>query len=68
MLRKSISVLGLAAILLSFGAALANILPPLTMRAFPTGFRSWFAVNSMIVTKDSAMFSQIGGIGIIYAE
>ncbi len=32
----------------------------------PDGFRNWFAVNSMIVTKDSAMFTQIGGMHIVY--
>jgi Cytochrome P460 len=34
----------------------------------PDGFRNWFAVNSMIVTKDSAMFSQIGGMHIVYVN
>jgi len=36
--------------------------------AFPNGFRDWFVVNSMIVTKDSPMFSQIGGLHIIYVN
>ena len=33
---------------------------------FPTGFRDWFVVNSMIVTKDSPLSAQIGGMYIIY--
>jgi hypothetical protein len=35
---------------------------------FPTGFRDWFAVNSMIVTKDSPISSQIGGMHLIYVN
>jgi hypothetical protein len=35
---------------------------------FPTGFRDWFVVNSMIVTKDSPIFGQIGGLHIIYVN
>jgi hypothetical protein len=35
---------------------------------FPTGFRDWFVVNSMIVTKDSPMSGQIGGMHIIYVN
>ena len=35
---------------------------------FPSEFRSWFAVNSMIVAKDSPIFSQIGGMHIIYVN
>jgi hypothetical protein len=36
--------------------------------AFPTGFRDWFVVNSMIVTKDSPISGQIGGMHIIYVN
>jgi len=35
---------------------------------FPSEFRNWFAVNSMIVTKDSQIFSQIEGMHIIYVN
>jgi Cytochrome P460 len=35
---------------------------------FPKGFRDWFAVNSMIVTKDSPISDQIGGMHIIYVN
>lgn len=35
---------------------------------FPTGLRDWFLVNSMIVTKDSPIFDQIGGMHIIYVN
>jgi hypothetical protein len=35
---------------------------------FPTGYRDWFVVNSMIVTKDSPISDQIGGMHIIYVN
>lgn len=35
---------------------------------FPTGFRDWFAVNSMIVDKDSPLSAQIGGLHIVYVN
>ncbi len=35
---------------------------------FPDNFRNWFAVNSMIVTKDSPMSSEIGGMHLIYVN
>lgn len=35
---------------------------------FPVGFRDWFVVNSMIVTKDSKPFSPIVGMHIIYVN
>lgn len=35
---------------------------------FPDGFRNWFAVNSMVVAKDSPIFSQIGGMHVIYVN
>ena len=67
MLRKTILILGLAAILLSFGAV-ATISSGADDVAFPTGFRDWFVVNSMIVTKDSPISAQIGGMHIIYVN
>jgi hypothetical protein len=36
--------------------------------AFPNGFRDWFAVNSMVVTKDSVPFSPIAGMHFIYVN
>jgi hypothetical protein len=66
MLRKPLRILGFAGILMLLSAVLAksagNGVP------FPTGFRNWFVVNSMIVTKDSPMFAQIGGMHIIYVN
>jgi len=66
MLRKLAGILGLTGVLLSFGAVSAisagDDVP------FPDGFRDWFAVNSMIVTKDSPIFGQIGGMHIIYVN
>ena len=35
---------------------------------FPDGFRDWFLVNTMIVTKDSPIFDQIGGLHHIYVN
>jgi hypothetical protein len=35
---------------------------------FPFKLRDWFAVNSMIVTKDSPIFGQLGGMHIIYVN
>ena len=35
---------------------------------FPTDFRNWFAVNSMVITKDSPLSAQIGGLHIVYAN
>ena len=64
MLRKLVRILGLVGILLPLAAVSAT--PAGYEVQFPNGFRDWFAVNSMIVTKDSAMFDQIGGMHIIY--
>ena len=66
MLCKLVDVLGLAGVLISLGA-------PSTMSAadevpFPNGFRDWFVVNSMIVTKDSPIFGQIGGMHLIHVN
>ncbi len=64
---------------LKFGRILASVAALLSLTAipaqpagddirFPSDFRSWFAVNSMIVTKDSPISSQIGGMHIIYVN
>lgn len=66
MLRKLVVVLGVAGVLMSAGAASATSLADEV--PFPTGFRDWFAVNSMIVTKDSPSFGQIGGLHLIYVN
>lgn len=66
MLSKLAGVLGLAGIFISLGALSAvsadDEVP------FPNGFRDWFVVNSMIVTKDSPIFAQIGGGHLIYVN
>jgi Cytochrome P460 len=64
--RKLVVVLGLTGTLMSSGAATAT--SPADVVPFPTGFRDWFAVNSMIVTKDSPVFGQIGGLHMIYVN
>jgi hypothetical protein len=64
MLRKLVRILGLVGILLPLAAVSAA--PTDYEVQFPNGFRNWFAVNSMIVTKDSMMFDQIGGMHIVY--
>jgi hypothetical protein len=66
MLRKLGVVLGVAGVLMSSGAASAT--SPADEVPFPAGFRDWFAVNSMIVTKDSPSFGQIGGLHLIYVN
>lgn len=66
MLRKILVTLGLAGVLLSLGAV-----PTISAGdevPFPNGFRDWFVVNSMIVTKDSPLSAQIGGLHIIYVN
>jgi len=64
--RKSLRILALAGVLMAVGAVSAqsagNDVP------FPDGFRDWFVVNSMIVTKDSPISAQIGGMHIIYVN
>jgi len=66
MLRKLIGIVGLSGILLSLGAA--STISAGDDVSFPKLFRNWFTVNSMIVTKDSPMFGQIGGMHIIYVN
>jgi hypothetical protein len=65
-LRKLLRISGLVGILISLGAistiSAGDDVP------FPAGFRDWFAVNSMIVTKDSPIFGQIGGMHVIYVN
>jgi hypothetical protein len=51
MLRKLVSIIGLTGVLISLGAVSAKSVGD-DVR-FPNGFRDWFVVNSMIVTKDS---------------
>jgi hypothetical protein len=65
MFRKYFPVFAAAAILMSFAApsAISDGTVP-----FPDGFRNWFVVNSMIVTKDSPISAQIGGMHIIYVN
>jgi len=60
-------VVGLAlGILMSLGAL--SILSADDEVPFPNNFRDWFLVNSMIVTKDSPSFGQIGGLHHIYVN
>lgn len=66
MLCKLLRTSGLIGILMSLGAI--STIPAGDDVPFPTGFRDWFAVNSMIVTKDSPMFGQIGGMHFIYVN
>jgi Cytochrome P460 len=66
MLGKLVRIASLVGILLPLAAVSAT--PAGYEVSFPNGFRDWFVVNSMIVTKDSAMFDQIGGMHIIYVN
>src|SRR5271169_4529598 len=66
MFRKLLRISVLVGICISLGAistvSAGDDVP------FPAGFRDWFAVNSMIVTKDSPIFAQIGGMHVIYVN
>jgi len=64
--RKPLNILRFAGILIALGAMTAASAGD-DVR-FPTGFRDWFVVNSMVVTKDSPISDQIGGMHIIYVN
>jgi hypothetical protein len=66
MFRKYFNAVAVAGILLPLAAPAA--ISDGTTVPFPDGFRNWFAVNSMIVTKDSPISAQIGGMHIIYVN
>jgi Cytochrome P460 len=66
MLHQLLRISGLVGILMSLGVV--STISAGDDVPFPTGFRDWFVVNSMIVTKDSPMFGQIGGMHIIYVN
>jgi hypothetical protein len=66
MQRRRARILGLAGTLVLIGALFAQTTGYDVQ--FPHGFRDWFVVNSMIVTKDSPIFAQIGGMHIIYVN
>ena len=65
MLRKLVVGSGLG-ILMSLAAL--SIVSADDQVPFPNSFRDWFLVNSMIVTKDSPIFGQIGGLHLIYVN
>src|ERR1700733_10209151 len=67
LLHKLPGVLVLGMLWLSMGAV-ATISAASDDVPFPTNFRDWFAVNSMIVTKDSPISAQIGGLHIVYVN
>jgi hypothetical protein len=66
MQRKLFGILILAGILIALSAGSAQTGGNDVQ--FPSGFRDWFVVNSMIVTKDSPISAQIGGLHIIYVN
>ena len=55
--RKLVGALAVAALLGAGATAWAD-----TELAPPKGYRTWFHVNTAIVTKDSPVFDQIGGM------
>ncbi len=61
--RKLMGVLAAAALLGAGAAALAD-----TKLAPPKNYRQWFHVNTAIVTKDSPVFDQIGGMHNVYVN
>lgn len=58
----------LAAVTVVFALAAVTAQPVANGVRFPNDFRNWYAVNSMIVTKDSPISGQIGGMHIIYVN
>jgi hypothetical protein len=64
--RKLLSIVGLAGILISFGAV--STVNGDEGVQLPSGYRNWFGVNTMIVTKDSPLFAQIPGMHMIYVN
>ena len=65
-LQRKFSRFAFVTFLACFAAASAQ--PAGDRIAFPNGFRNWFVVNSMIVTKDSPISDQLGGMHIIYVN
>ena len=55
-----------AVVLLALGSVSAAIGPPAL--EIPAGFRHWYFVNSMIITKDSPRFRSIDGLHHIYVN
>ena len=66
MQRRHVGILSFAGILISLASVSAQ--PAGDNISLPNGFRDWFVVNSMIVTKDSPLFGQIGGMHVIYVN
>jgi hypothetical protein len=66
MLSKLVGILVLTEVPISLGGLSAQTAGNDVL--FPNGFRNWFVVNSMIVTKDSPISAQIGGMHIIYVN
>ena len=66
MLRKFLLTVCLAGIMISLGAA--STVSGDEGVQFPTGFRNWYGVNTLIVTKDSSLFTQIPGMHMIYVN
>ena len=66
MQRKFAGIFGLAMVVISLVAVSAQSAGDGV--PFPNGFRDWFVVNSMIVTKDIPISDQIGGMHIIYVN
>jgi hypothetical protein len=66
MRRTFAAVSTFVGILISFAAVSAK--PVNDEVSFPQEFRDWFLVHSMIVTKDSTISDQIGGLHHIYVN
>jgi Cytochrome P460 len=65
-LCKPAGVLGVAGILMMFGAPSATSADDGV--PFPNGFRDWFVVNSMSATKDSPVFGNVEGMHLIHVN
>jgi hypothetical protein len=67
MLRKLVGFFSLAVLSLTWGAV-STVSAAGDEVPFPTNFHDWFVVNSMVITKDSPLSAQIGGLHIIYVN
>ena len=64
--RRLVAFVGLTGFFVSLSALLAQSGRDDVL--FPAELRTWFVVNSMVVTKDSPSFAEIGGMHMVYVN